>query len=140
MSSRKDPDLIRTKSLQKAFLTGSNSTCRGHIRQHYEYYSKRCKEEGIEEAERCIPPEILRARNSNSKALTQTKLDVLVGAELAPKGFTREGTLRAVTKFVACDDQVCGFSICGFSRVVSTHRDRLLKLPISLRSVIASPP
>ena len=50
--------------------------CRGHIRQHYEYYRKCCKEEGIEEAERCVPPEILRARNSKSKAVIQMKLNV----------------------------------------------------------------
>ncbi|KAF8335509.1 hypothetical protein F5887DRAFT_835117, partial [Amanita rubescens] len=56
--------LIRTKSLHKAFLTGGNSTCRNHIRQHYKYYSERCKEKGIEEKERCIPPEILKARKS----------------------------------------------------------------------------
>jgi hypothetical protein len=106
-ASRKDPKLIRTKSLHKAFLIGGNSTCRYHIRQHYEYYSKRCKEEGIEERERCVPPEILKARKSTSKVtMVQSKLNITAGAELAPKQFSREGTLRAVTQFVSCDDQV----------------------------------
>jgi hypothetical protein len=110
LSSRKDPDIVRSKSFQKAFLTGSNTTCRGHIRQHYEYYSKRCKEAGIEESERCVPPEILRARKSKSSVLVQTKLSVAVGGEPPPKQFTREGTVRSVTKFVACDDQVSALS------------------------------
>ncbi|KAF8337832.1 hypothetical protein F5887DRAFT_890332 [Amanita rubescens] len=29
----------------------------------------------------------------------------MTGAESAPKQFSREGTLRTVTQFVACDDQ-----------------------------------
>jgi hypothetical protein len=103
--SSKDPEINRT-SIEKAFLTGSNTSCRGHIRQHYEYYAKCCKEAGIKESEHCVPRAILRARNSTLKALTQTKLDAIATtSESAPKQFSREGTLRAVTKFIACDDQ-----------------------------------
>lgn len=103
--SRKDPALSRTKDLKKAFLSGGNSTCRAHIRRHYEFYSQRCKEEGIEESERCVPANILRARKSQTQVLTQTKLN-MGGTESAPKEFSHKGILRAVTKFVACDDQV----------------------------------
>ncbi|KAH9166871.1 hypothetical protein EDB89DRAFT_1910346 [Lactarius sanguifluus] len=39
------------EKLQKSFFTGSNSTCRQHIRQHYEMYSQQCKENGIMESE-----------------------------------------------------------------------------------------
>ena len=94
------------KSLEKAFLKGSNMTCRMHIWQHYAYYSRHCKEAGIEEAEHCIPPEILRARDSKSKKLTQTKLKMLGDRESAPRQLLREGTLCTITKFVACNDQV----------------------------------
>ena len=31
---------------------------------------------------------------------------ITAGAESAPKQFSQEGTLRAVTQFVSCDDQV----------------------------------
>lgn len=106
MVSRTSEDIVRTKSFRKAFFKGSNTSCRGHIRQHYDYYSQECKKRGIKESERCVPLEILRARKSKSKALIQTKLDVTAGAESAPKQFSREQTLRTVTKFVACDDQV----------------------------------
>ena len=69
--------------------------------------SKCCKEEGIEERERCVPPEILKARKSTSKVtMVQSKLNITAGAESAPKQFLWEGTLRAVTQFVSCDDQV----------------------------------
>jgi len=37
--------------------------------------------------------------------MVQSKLNI-TGAESAPKQFSREGTLRTVTQFVACDDQV----------------------------------
>ncbi|KAF8676686.1 hypothetical protein AX14_004846 [Amanita brunnescens Koide BX004] len=102
---RKDPKIVHNKSFQKAFLVGSNTTCRGHIHQHYEFYSKKCKEQGLKESEHCVPPEILRARKSKSNVLIQSKLTVAVGTERAPKQFTREGLLRTVTKFVACDNQ-----------------------------------
>ena len=86
--SRKDPGLNRTKSLEKAFLKGSNTTCQMHIWQHYVYYSRCCKEAGIEEAEHCIPPEILHACDSKSKKLTQTKLKMLGDRESAPRQFS----------------------------------------------------
>lgn len=93
--------------MKKAFFTGSNTSCRGHIRQHYEFYSKKCKEKKIEESERCVPHEIRRARESKSKVLVQTKLDsAMMGAESAPKQFSPEATLLATTKFIALDDQV----------------------------------
>ena len=103
---RKDPELNHMKSLEKAFLKGSNATCWMHIQQHYEYYHSHCKEAGIEEAEHCIPPEILCACDSKSKVLTQTKLKMVGAGELAPRQFLREGTLCTITKFIACDDQV----------------------------------
>ena len=79
--------------------------CQNHIHQHYKYYSKCCKEEGIEEKEHCIPPEILKACKSKSKGLVQSKLNI-TGAESGPKQFSREGTLHTVTQFVSCDNQV----------------------------------
>ena len=90
-------------------MTGSNTTCRGHIRSHhYEFYSKKCKEKGIEEAERCIPAEILCARRDSrkSKTLIQSKLSLPAIAESVPKEFSREGIVRATTMLIACNNQV----------------------------------
>ena len=67
-----------TKNLRKAFLTSANSTCRQHIHQHYQYYSERCKEEGIPESEHCVPCTILEARKKKAKSekvMVQSKLD-----------------------------------------------------------------
>ncbi|KAF8060907.1 hypothetical protein FPV67DRAFT_1423100 [Lyophyllum atratum] len=51
-------------------------------------------------ASRCIPPEVQKARDEETK---QKKLDF---PKLnAPKEFTRAGVLRAVAIHVACDDQ-----------------------------------
>ena len=38
--------------------------------------------------------------------MVQSKLNMTVGVESAPKQFSRERTLHTVTQFVACDDQV----------------------------------
>jgi len=96
--------------LRKAFLTGGNSTCRQHIRQHYQYYSDKCKEAGIPESEHCIPRAILEARKKGDadreRGMVQSKLDgMLVGI---PKEFTRTGILKAVTILIAAGDNVGG--------------------------------
>lgn len=96
--------------LRKAFLVGSNSTCRQHIRQHYDYYSEKCKEEGIPESEHCVPRNILEARKKGNmkggKGMVQSKLDgMLVGT---PKEFTRAGILKGVTVLIAASDYVGG--------------------------------
>ena len=45
------------KSVNKrdAFLTGSTSTCRGHIRQHYDIYLERCKKENLQPHQYAMP-------------------------------------------------------------------------------------
>ena len=45
----------------------------------------------------------------------------MAGAEPVPKQFSREGTLRTVTKFVACDDQVWGSGHNSVVFQVLTH-------------------
>ena len=99
-----------TKKLRKAFLVGSNSTCRQHIRQHYQYYSEKCKEEGIPESEHCVPRTVLEARKKAAakgrKTTVQSKLDGMLAFVKKPKEFTREGILKAVTMFIMGGDYV----------------------------------
>ncbi|KAF7770801.1 hypothetical protein Agabi119p4_6775 [Agaricus bisporus var. burnettii] len=119
------------KLIRKSFHVGSNSSCRQHIRQHYDYYSAKCKEEGLEESEHCVPRHVLGARkNSDEKkkgsALVQGKLDktILKG----PRDFTREGILKAVTIHIATDDQA--FDIANkpsFRNCLVTMRPRTTK-------------
>ena len=124
-----------TNSLHKVFLTRGNSTCQNHIHQHHEYYSEHCKEEGIEEKEHCIPPEILKAHKSKSKALVQSKLHIM-GVESAPKKFSRERTLCTVAQFVTCDDQVWFWMKHDETRLLTVFRPS--KFLISPGFVIAS--
>ena len=98
-----------TGSVRKAFFLGGNSSCRAHIRQHYGLYKQRCKERNIPENHHTIPRPIWREmqlKKQNPKAKTQHTLDGAVKTLQGPREFTREGVLRAVTQFVACDDQV----------------------------------
>jgi len=104
MKSRIDPS--KSKRLRKAFFCGGNSTCRQHIRQHYAIYQERCREQGLAENYRAVPPHILKEREAAKKPNKQVKLDGIFCEEKRPTEFSQDGILEAVAKFVACDDQV----------------------------------
>ena len=99
---------MKSKGLRKTFFTGSNSSCRQHIRQHYDLYKKRCEDEKIPLNHRAIPPPILKSikTGKDPKILEQKKLDGVVVKREHVKEFSRDRILDAVAKFVACDDQV----------------------------------
>jgi hypothetical protein len=97
---------VKSKGLRRAFFCGSNTSCRQHIRQHYTIYQQRCKDEGVTENHRAIPPQILKEREAAKKPKKQTNLDGIVIKEQRPAEFSRDSILEAVAKFVACDDQV----------------------------------
>ena len=97
---------MKSKGLRKVFYCGSNTSCHQHIRQHYAIYQQRCKEQGLNENYRAVPPQILKEREEANKPKKQTNLDGIVIKEKRPVDFTREGILEAVAKLIACDDQV----------------------------------
>lgn len=105
-SLRIDPDIVKLKGLRKAFFSGSNTSCRQHIRQHYAIYQQRCLEQNLTENYRAVPPPILKEREAAKKPKTQTNLDGIVIKETRPAEFSREGILEAVAKLITCDDQV----------------------------------
>jgi hypothetical protein len=109
---RIDPDIIKSNRLRKAFFCGSNTSCRQHIRQHYATYQQRCKEQGLIENYRAIPPQILKEREEEKKPKKQTNLDGIVIKESRPTEFTRDQILEAVAKLIACDDQVSRIEYC----------------------------
>lgn len=91
---------------RSAFFTGGNSTCRAHIRCHYDVYKERCKENNIPENHHAIPREILKKmKEAKLGGKKQVKIDNILVKSTAGE-FTREGVLHAVAQFVACDDQV----------------------------------
>jgi hypothetical protein len=106
---RADAELIKKHGKRKAFHTGGNSSCRAHIRKHYELYKQRCKDGNIPENHHALPrplwKELQEAKNK-PKAMQQGKLDRVFETLKSPVEFTREGVLHAVAKFIACDDQV----------------------------------
>ncbi|KAI0278182.1 hypothetical protein BC826DRAFT_874247, partial [Russula brevipes] len=53
---------IKKSGPRKAFHTGGNSSCRQHLRQHYEIYQNRCKEANILEHHWAVPRTIWRER------------------------------------------------------------------------------
>src|ERR1700679_2710782 len=126
-----DERTVKAKGLRKAFFTGSNSSCRQHIRQHYELYKQKCNDEHIPINQRAIPPQVLREMKAlNRETKTQSTLDGVLTKVSLPSQFTREGLLEAVAKFVACDDQVSSARRPSFSFkvlkltlvVVGSHR------------------
>jgi Mn-containing catalase len=99
--------MTKREGMQKAFLKGSNSSCRGHARQHWELYQLKCKENDIPIHHWAIPRVIWKAREKERQLKgKQPKLDGTFERVTGPKEFTRDGVLHAVAQFVACDDQV----------------------------------
>jgi hypothetical protein len=104
---RDNPEFIKEHGIRRAFHTGGNSSCRQHIRGHYPIYKSKCEKEGIPVQHWAIPRDTwieMQAGKKNAKE--QTTLDGVVQKVDIPKDFTREGVRHAVTKLVACDDQV----------------------------------
>jgi hypothetical protein len=106
---RADVGFVNKQGKRKAFHVGGNSSCRAHIRRHYQLYKQRCKDGNIPENHHAMPRALwkeLQEARKNPKAMQQGKLDGAFKATKGPVEFTREGVLHAVAQFVACDDQV----------------------------------
>lgn len=104
-----------TKSAERgAFFTGGNSSCRAHIRQHYELYRDRCKEAGIQENHFAIPRPLWRQMEEKRLAgKGQAKIDEMleIQQKLKPKQFTCDGAVEAIAQFIVCDDQVRQYNV-----------------------------
>lgn len=127
--------------MRKAFHVGGNSSCRHHIRQHYEIYRARCQSANIKMSDRAIPLAILKARKEKEegKAGKQTKLDdnftKMPSAHL--KEFTREGVVDAVARFIVLDDQVFPNNRCDVRTLIRWHRCSRSHLQANPRSATA---
>ncbi len=109
---RESSRVKKNKGVCAGWYRGHNSTCRSHIASaHYQVYSERCKEAGIEENHRCVPKAILRAREAaraaeEGKKGGQKTLDGVVQKVQAPTAFSRYEILKGVTELI-----VCGFHV-----------------------------
>jgi len=106
---RDSVEFTKKEGKRKAFHIGGNSSCRVHIRQHYQLYQQRCKEENIPENHWAIPRSIWNARKEPQKlgkGTGQATLDLMVTKLVEPQVFAREKLLHAVTQFITVDNQV----------------------------------
>jgi len=110
---REDEQFTKLYGKRKALHKGGNSSCRFHIRQHYNVYKKKCDDAGIPVAHWAIPRDIWKAmeeakeeakRGRLTKKQTQQQLDFQ--SVTGPREFTRARTLDAITKLIATNNQV----------------------------------
>jgi hypothetical protein len=92
---------------------GGNSSCRAHIRQHYDLYKQRCEKEDIPMNHWATPRDIWRVMEEEKEAIEQGRLTKKQQQQLldfktvtGPREFTREAALHAVTKLIAINNQV----------------------------------
>ena len=110
---RTDESFTRANGRRKAFHKESNSSCRLHIRQHYEVYVEKCKKANRPVHHWAIPRSIWRVMEEEKEAakrgqLTQEQQQQRLDfpAVTGPREFTRAGVLHAVTKLIATNCQV----------------------------------
>jgi hypothetical protein len=104
---RDDKDFVAKHGKRKAFHVGSNSSCRQHIRSHYEVYKSKCKELGLKENHHAIPRDIAKLQANRKKQGKDIQQDLgQMFQKSQNKEYSREDVLRTVAEFVVCDDQV----------------------------------
>jgi len=112
--NREDEVFIKKHGKRKAFHKGENSSCRSHMRQHYDIYKERCEKAGVPVNHWVIPRDIWkkmeeekeeekRGRLSKKAVQQQLNFQAVVGPYTE---FTRAGTLHAVTQLIAVNNQV----------------------------------
>lgn len=114
--SRLDEHFIKVHGKRRAFHKGSNSSCRVHIRQHYDLYKEKCEEADIPVNHWAIPREIwkeMEAEKEDKKRGRMTKKKEQQSLDFetvtGPREFTRLGVLNAVTKLIATNNEVSLF-------------------------------
>jgi hypothetical protein len=139
---------IEKNGKRKAFHKGGNSSCRQHIRQHYNLYVERCKEAKPEIpinhwAIPCTTWEAMEKEKEEkqgqlTKKGRQQTLDF--ATVTGPREFTRAGTLHAVATLIATNNQVSDLLPIYNSKKNSpfTHSPSLS--PTTWHSKIALPP
>jgi hypothetical protein len=110
---RADESFIKSQGKRKAFHKGGNSSCRAHIRQHYQLYNQKCEEINVPVHHWAIPRDIWRVMEEEKDAekrghLTEKQKQQKLRFETVtgPCEFTRAGVLHAITKLIATNNEV----------------------------------
>ncbi|KAF9235202.1 hypothetical protein BU15DRAFT_37963, partial [Melanogaster broomeanus] len=61
---------VKNKGKRRAFHVGGNSSCRQHIRSHYNLYKDWCAEQGIVENHHTIPRDLYN-QHRDTKQMTK---------------------------------------------------------------------
>jgi len=112
---RNDDHFIKSHGKRKAFHKGGNSSCRAHIRQHYNVYKEKRENANVPINHWAIPRPIWKAmedqkeeerqgRTTKKNQQQKLRFETVKGPRAE---FTRAGTLQAVTELVATNNQVC---------------------------------
>jgi hypothetical protein len=98
---------------RKAFHKGGDSSCRLHLRQHYDLYKEKCEKGTIPVNHWAIPREIWKEMEEEKEAkkrglLTkrQQQQQLVFEKVTGPRDFTRAGVLHAVAILIATNNQV----------------------------------
>jgi hypothetical protein len=113
MIFRDDENFTKAHGKRRAFHKGGNSSCRQHIRQHYNIYKERCEKGGIDMSHHAVPRDVWRkiedekeAKKNGRKSDKKTQQQLQFGTVTGPREFTRAGILQSVTKLIATNNQV----------------------------------
>jgi len=127
-AGRNDEAFVKSHGKRKAFLRGGNSSCRFHIRQHYEIYKVRCEKADVLINHWAIPRTIWKAmeeekeeekRGRMTKKQKQQHLDFK--AITGPREFTRAGALDAVARLIVTNNLVGYQYMCPPAKLVVTY-------------------
>ena len=103
---RSNEAFIKEKGLRACFFKGLNTTCRHHIRRHYDVYKQKCEAEKITMKDRCVPRPLWRKMQDDVLCGKQRMLDKHIQKLLPVTEFSKPAILAAVAQLIACDDQV----------------------------------
>jgi hypothetical protein len=113
LQTRDDKKFVAKNGKRKAFHIGGNSSCRTHLRQHYDIYKERCEAKGIPVNHWAIPralwkkmeeEQVEETRGRSTKKQVQQQLDFK--GVTGPQEFTRAGALHSIAKLIATNNQV----------------------------------
>jgi hypothetical protein len=99
-------DFVAKNGKRKAFHVGGNSSCRQHLRQHWDLYSKECKDKKIPIHHWATPRHIWKQQEDEKAGKNKGQSKLEFETSTGPREFTREGVVEAVAKLIATDDQV----------------------------------